>query len=97
MFSFCNVYSSFFKSVISLKLASYEEIDFVKFQTLESNEVNVTLNDVILLPTRWKLNKLDMNCKLWKYLLSSCNCIKVTGEGSRTPPPQSEGHQKGPV
>ena len=71
---------------------TFDQQDFAKTQNLYSNDVVVTLYDVITLVTRWKLNKLGINCAFSKYLLNSFNCKNVTVGGSlNPPPPQSEG------
>ena len=73
-FSFHIVYLSFFESETSLNNSTFAPLDFVKKQTFDSNDVNVTSYDVVSLFTRWKLNKIGVNCQLSEYLLSSFNC-----------------------
>ena len=88
-FSFCIV-CRFFKSETSLNYSTFDQQDFVKTQSFNSNDIIVMSYYVISFLTRWKLNKLGMNCKLSKYLLNSFNCKNVSGVGLNAypPPPQ---------
>ena len=68
------------ESETSLNYSTFGQMDFVKTGLFDSNDVIVTPYDIISLLTRWKLNKLGMNCELSKYHFNTLNCKKVTGE-----------------
>ena len=81
LFSFSFVNLSFFKSETSLNYFTFDQLDFVKTPNFENNDVIVTSYDVTLLLTKWKLNKLVINCEFSKYLLNSFNPRTFKGAG----------------
>ena len=66
-----------FNSQKPLNYSTFDQLDFVKTQQFNNNDVIVTSYDIISLLIRWKLNKFGMNCKLSKYLVNSFNCKKL--------------------
>ena len=81
LFSFNFVNLSFFKSETSLNYSTFDQLDLVKTPNFENNDVIVTSYDVTLLLTRWKLNKLVINCEFSKYLPIALTLERSRGEG----------------